>query len=345
MSMIRRHALYFDKPYHVSVKEDMLASPAANQVLIKTIVSAISAGTEMLVYRGQLSSELAVDATIEQLGGSFTYPLKYGYAAVGRVIAIGGEVDERWLNRLVFAFNAHESHFLATPSDLIPISPNISAENAVFLPNMETAVSFMMDSQPMIGEQVVVFGQGIVGLLTTTLLAQLPLACLITVDSYPLRRQQSLELGANISLDPQLPDFLSNLRTLLPETAPYGGADITYELSGNPNALQQAIASTTFNGRVLIGSWYGTKEVELNLGGLFHRSHIQIISTQVSHLNPRWSGRWDKARRLRVAQKMIKTHQPASLITHRIPFTQAAEAYNLLDKQAGEAIQVVLTYE
>ncbi len=345
MNGTRGQALYFDKPYDVSLKDVVLAPPSANQVLVKTIVSAISAGTEMLVYRGQLSSELAVDATIEQLGGTFSYPLKYGYAAVGRVVALGAEVETSWLNRLVFAFNAHESHFLAAPSDLIRLNPTISAENAVFLPNMETAVSFLMDSQPVIGEQAVVFGQGIVGLLTTMLLAHLPLACLITVDGYPLRRQQSLELGAQTSLDPQIPDFLTHLRRLLPETAPYGGADVTYELSGNPKALQQAIASTTFNGRVLIGSWYGTKAVELNLGGLFHRSHIQIISTQVSHLNPRWSGRWDKTRRLRVAQKMIETHQPASLITHRIPFAQAAQAYRLLDKEADEAIQVVLTYE
>ena len=345
MSGMRRQSLYFNRAYEVLLKEEVLPPPSANQVLVKTVVSAISAGTEMLVYRGQVSSELAVDATIGQLEGNFSYPLKYGYATVGRVIELGAEVDASWQNRLVFAFNAHESHFLSTPDDLISINSAISAENAVFLPNMETAVSFLMDSQPMIGEQAVVFGQGIVGLLTTMLLAQLPLTCLITVDGYPLRREQSLKLGAEASLDPRMPDFLSHLRDLLPETAPYGGSDVTYELSGNPNALQQAIASTTFNGRVLIGSWYGTKAVNLNLGGLFHRSHIQLISTQVSHINPRWGGRWHKTRRLRVAQKMIETHQPASLITHRLPFTEAAQAYDLLDKQASEAIQVILRYE
>ena len=345
MVPITRKSLYFTNPHQVSLREEVLPPPAPEQVVVQTIVSAISAGTEMLVYRGQTPTDLFVDATIASLAGDFAFPLKYGYAAVGRVIALGAEVDPLWLNKMVFAFNPHESHFLAVPTDLIAVKPAISPENAVFLPNMETAVSFLMDGQPTIGEQVVVFGQGIVGLLTTSLLAQLPLAHLITVDAYALRREQSLKLGAHRSLDPTVPDLLTRLRTLLPETLPYGGADLTYELSGNPQALEQAIAITTFNGRVVIGSWYGTKLVELNLGGLFHRSHMQLISTQVSHLNPRWHGRWDKKRRMRVAWAMIEKHQPASLITHRVPFTQAADAYQLIDQHPSETIQIILTYD
>ncbi|MGB0384331.1 MAG: zinc-dependent alcohol dehydrogenase [Ardenticatenaceae bacterium] len=345
MAAITRKSLYFTDSYEVSLREERLPPPAANQVVVETVVSAISAGTEMLVYRGQVPTRLAVDETIGALAGEFAFPLKYGYAAVGRVMVIGAEVERSWLDRMVFAFNPHESHFLAAPADLIPVKGAISPENAVFLPNMETAVSFVMDGQPTIGEQVVVFGQGIVGLLTTSLLSELPLARLITLDGYPLRREQSLKLGAHVSLDPTAPDLLADLRTLLPETLPYGGADLSYELSGNPKALEQAIAITTFNGRVVIGSWYGTKTVELDLGGLFHRSHMQLISSQVSHLNPRWRGRWNKARRMRVAWRMIEKHQPASLITHRLPLTQAAHAYQLLDQSPKQAIQVVLTYD
>jgi threonine dehydrogenase-like Zn-dependent dehydrogenase len=123
------------------------------------------------------------------------------------------------------------------------------------------------------------------------------------------------------------------------------GADLTYELSGNPAALDQAIAATGFSGRVVIGSWYGQKRADINLGGRFHRSRMRLISSQVSTLAPEWTGRWSKARRLQVAWRMLEQVQPAHLITHRFPLTQAAQAYALLDQHPEEAIQVLLTYE
>jgi threonine dehydrogenase-like Zn-dependent dehydrogenase len=189
---------------------------------------------------------------------------------------------------------------------------------------------------------VVIFGQGVVGLLTTALLARLPLASLATLDPYPLRRQSSLALGAHASLDPSEPQALTRLHAVLQQEQQ--GADLTYELSGNPAALDQAIAATGFSGRVVIGSWYGQKRPYLNLGGRFHRSRIRLISSQVSTLAPEWTGRWSKARRLQVAWWMLEQVRPARLITHRFPLTQAAQAYALLDQHPEEAIQVLLTY-
>jgi alcohol dehydrogenase len=122
------------------------------------------------------------------------------------------------------------------------------------------------------------------------------------------------------------------------------GADLALELSGNPAALDQAIRAVGYGGRVLIGSWYGTKSATLNLGGAFHRNHVQLISSQVSTLAPRWRGRWDKARRFDVAWRMLARHNPAQLITHRFPIKQAADAYRLLDQAGHETVQVVLTY-
>lgn len=340
---MKRQALYFLAPGEVEIREEALPEPAAGQLLIETICSAISAGTEMLVYRGQLGREMVVDETIAALGGNFDYPLKYGYAAVGRVVGVGLDVDETWLDRPVFSFNPHETHFVASLDDVLPIPPEIEPEAAVFLPNMETAVSFLMDGRPLIGEQVAIFGQGVVGLLTTILLAELPLSSLVTLDHYPLRREWSSHLGAT-SLDPAQFGTLDEARRLLQGDRPYSGADLVYELSGNPQALDQAIALAGYNGRIIVGSWYGQKQSPLNLGGRFHRSHMQLISSQVSHIAPQWSGRWSKARRLGVAWEMLGRHHPQRLLTHRFPFSQAAEAYQLLDQQAAEALQVVLTY-
>ncbi len=324
--------------------EEFLPTPAPDQVVVETQVSAISPGTEMLLYRDQAPAGIPLDETIPDLAGDFSYPFKYGYAAVGRVVGRGADVDPEWHNRLVFAFHPHESHFLASPAGLIPVSAGVSPEEAAFLPNMETAVNFLMDGQPLIGEQVLVFGQGVVGLLTTALLARFPLARLVTLDRYPLRRKQSLDVGAHISLDPAAQDVLEQVSSLVHKGGFYPGADLTYELSGDPGALDQAIAVTGFNGRVVIGSWYGQKRADLDLGGRFHRSRVRLISSQVSTIAPEWSGRWNKSRRLDLAWHMLQKVKPAQLITHRFPITQASQAYALLDQHPEKAIQVMLKY-
>jgi 2-desacetyl-2-hydroxyethyl bacteriochlorophyllide A dehydrogenase len=301
------------------------------EIRVQTTVSAISPGTEMLLYRGQMPTNMALDETIDALDSTTAYPLKYGYAAVGHVVETGKNVDASWNGRFVFAFNPHESHFITQPDHVLPLPAGMKPETAVFLPNMETAMSFVMDGSPVIGERVAVFGQGVVGLLTTMLLAKFPLAELVTVDSYALRREWSKRVGATAVFDPA-------------EEIPMKDVDLAYELSGNPAALNQAIAMTGFDGRVIIGSWYGQKKAEINLGGSFHRSHMRLISSQVSHLNPRWQGRWTKSRRLNVAWQMLAQHDPARLISHRFPLVDANSVYQLLDHEAETAVQPILVY-
>jgi 2-desacetyl-2-hydroxyethyl bacteriochlorophyllide A dehydrogenase len=323
-------SLYFTAPHRLEVRDETVRPPLAGEVWVETMASAISPGTEMLVYRGQAPTELAVDETISALPGSFSFPLKYGYAAVGRVTQLGPDVDSSWHGRLAFAFNPHESRFVAAVAGLLPLPADVDVDTALFLPNMETAVNFLHDGAPLIGERVAVFGQGIVGLLTTSLLARMPLAGLTTFDRYPLRREASRSLGARASLDPSEPTDLQ--------------ADLAYELSGSPATLDQAIAAAGFDGRVVIGSWYGQKRADVNLGGRFHRSRIRLISSQVSTLAPELSGRWTKARRLEVAWQLLREVKPARLITHRFPLAEAAKAYELIDQHPEACIQVVLTY-
>jgi 2-desacetyl-2-hydroxyethyl bacteriochlorophyllide A dehydrogenase len=341
---MNRLALYFDGPKLVSVREEPVPALASGQVLVQTILSAISAGTELMIYRGEAPTSEPADEAIAALSGTLGFPLKYGYSAVGRVIATGADVDPSWDGKLIFAFNPHESHFVACPADLHPVPDAFGVEDAVFLPNMETAVNLLMDGQPLIGEQVAVFGQGIVGLLTTALLAQFPLASLVTLDRYPLRRDTSLKLGAYASISPDAPNAIEEARSLLQGTRPHPGADIVFELSGDPSALDQAIAVAGFNGRVIIGSWYGQKRVALDLGGAFHRSRIRLLASQVTTVAPEFTGRWNKTRRFQLAWDMLKRVKPSRYISHYFPFTQAAQAYRLLDERPDEAIQVVLKY-
>lgn len=342
---MKRLALQFTGPYQTSIHEETLSAPAPHEVLVQTLVSAISPGTELLLYRGQWPENIPVDETIPALARKFAFPLKYGYAAVGRVVSVGSDLNSGWLGKTVFSFNPHESHFTANPEHLIQVPETLTPEEAAFLPNMETSVSFLMDGRPMIGERVVVFGQGVVGLLTTSLLARCPLSIVVTFDKYPLRRIKSRALGANATLDPMDPKTKDSLAELLGTSIPEGGADLAYELSGNPSALDQAILATGFGGRIVVGSWYGGKRADIDFGGRFHRSRIHIVSSQVSRLSPELTGRWNKSRRILLALRMLEDTGPAHLITHRIPIQRAAEAYAILDQSPDTAVQVILTYE
>jgi len=337
-------SLYFTGLRRVSLREESIPPPGPGQVLVQTVMSAISPGTELLIYRGQAPREMAADTSIAALTGSLAFPLKYGYAAVGRVVELGPGVARPWQDKLVFAFQPHQELFLASPTELLPVPPGLGPEEAVFLPNLQTAVTLVLDGKPLIGETVVVFGQGIVGLLLTALLAGFPLARLITLDRCPNRRLASEGLGAHASLDPGQPDVLAVLSAALQGQAPDGKADLAFEISGNPAALDQALAVTGFHGRIVIGSWYGTKTSKLHLGGSFHRQRQILRSSQVSTIAPELTGRWTRDRVLATAWEMVQRCRPARFITHRFPLAQAPRAYELLDRHPEEAIQVVLTY-
>jgi 2-desacetyl-2-hydroxyethyl bacteriochlorophyllide A dehydrogenase len=339
MSHEMRRSLYFTAPQHVEVRAERAPSLSADEVLVETLVSAISPGTEMLFYRGQVPAGMVADATIAALAGAVSYPFKYGYACVGQINVAGAAVDPAWIGRCVFAFHPHESHFCARPETLIPLPSQIDAERAVLLPNAETAVNLVMDGAPLVGERVVVFGQGIVGLMVTKLLASFPLGGLYAVDPIERRLALAKKFGAAHTFTPaqtadgELAEILGDL-----------GADLVFELSGNPGALNQAIQHTGFGGRVVIGSWYGTKQAAIDLGGHFHRGRIQILSSQVSTIAPHLQGRWSKERRLAQALIFLPSLPFEALITHRLPFEEATTAYAEIDQNPQQTLQVLLDY-
>ena len=336
---MKRKTLYFTAPRQVELREETLPALGADDVLVETTCSAISAGTEMLIYQGRFPRDLETDSVISTLRGGFRYPLAYGYASVGKVVEVGKQVNSEWLNRLVFAFQSHTSHFVSKPESLFPVPHPLQSETACFLPNMETAINLVQDAAPIFGERVLVLGQGVIGLLTTSLLAEFPLDTLVTADCYKLRRKASLDLEVGNSLDPNSESFQNDSSAYTLRKF-----DLTLELSGNPAALNDALALTAFSGRIIVGSWYGEKPAEIELGGAFHRSRIKLISSQVSTIAPELSGRWDKSRRFEVAWKALERIKPEKWITHRFPIGAAVEAYRLLDENPQETIQVMLHY-
>lgn len=340
---IKRLALYFTGPRSVIIHEEAVPPLQPDQVLVRTLLSAISPGTELLVYRQQISFGQPLDVSIQSLSGDIQYPLKYGYSVVGKVISAGLEIDPAWIGKTIFTFHPHETMFSACLNELLEIPQGIDPLDAVFLPNMETAVNFVMDGRPVLGEKVLVLGQGIVGLLTNSILAQFPLKNLVTLDLFPLRRRVSQQSGAQISLDPNSRDSISQIKALFSDEHS-SGADLTYEISGNPEALNTAIELTGYDGRIIIGSWYGSKTVNLKMDESFHRSRIKLISSQVSTIAPGFLGRWTKVRRIQAVWQMIEKIRPSKFISRQLPLTEAPEAYRVLDENPGEAIQIIFTY-
>jgi len=337
-----RRTLVFTAPRQIEIREEPLPELRDDEVLVETLCSAISAGTEMLAYRGDFPQ---LKDAHDSLSSELKYPLAYGYAAVGVVRYTGKQVHKSWQGKLVFAFQPHTSSFNIHPSTLIPVPYSLLPESACFLPNMETAVNLVQDGAPILGERVLVLGQGVVGLLVASLLAEFPLERLVTADRFELRRNASKVEGQksraaqHASLDPDAEDFRASLSGYALD-----GFDLVYELSGNPSALNDAIAATRFSGRVVIGSWYGEKRAPIDLGGAFHRSRIKLISSQVSTIASELTARWDKSRRFGVAWDALSRIQPEKWITHRFPLSQATEAYRLLDENPQETIQVIITY-
>ncbi|MCL9817035.1 zinc-binding dehydrogenase [Natronocalculus amylovorans] len=337
-----RRALYFTAPRSAELREEEQPTPAAGEVLVETSVSAVSPGTELLIYRGDAPTDLPADLSIDSLDGSLSYPLQYGYAAVGVVTAVGEHVSSSWLGTQVFGFQPHQSHFVATPDVLRPVPDEIEPAVASLLPTMETAISLAHDGAPKIGEEVVVFGQGLVGLLLTTVLSSFPLSRLITVDPISARRSQSRQCGADVSIHPaELQDTI-----MLPKNADseLAGCDLCYELSGNPAALDSAVEVTGYDGRVIIGSWYGNKDVSLSLGGRFHRSRISLQASQVSTIDPALRGRWTADRRFDVVWEQLSTLDETSLELLSMPFDDAPKAYETLDRSPADAIGVRFHY-
>lgn len=327
--MLKARTLFFTSPKQVEIKETLLPSLKEDEVLVETICSAISAGTEMLVYRNQFPH---LKDSHDDISSDLNYPLAYGYACVGRVKELGKMVNGEWKDRFVFAFHPHASSFIIHPSSLIPIPDSLTPETACFFPNMETAVNLIQDGAPILGEKVLVLGQGVVGLLPASLLSEFPLERLVVVDNFELRRKA-------------LNGHKSQVTSLSVEDLQPATFDLVYELTGSPSSLNNAIDLTSFDGRVVIGSWYGEKKSEINLGGWFHRSRIKLISSQVSTISPELSGRWDKARRHQVTWEALERIKPEQWVTHRFSLNDASKAYQLLDENPQETIQVIFDYE
>ena len=342
-SIIERPAVsvWFTAPRTVELRASTVRPPGPDEVRIAALFSGISHGSEMMVYRGEAPTELSLDSTLPTLQGSFNFPVKYGYASVGRVVDVGNAISELADGDLVFAFNPHETYYTVPASVVIKLPPELEPRIGVFAANVVTAVNALLDAAPRLGERVVVIGQGVVGLLITQLVRKAGASLIVTSDLFEKRRRLSLSAGADVALDPAEEDLSERVSALTGGT----GADVVIEVSGQPRALDDAIKVASHEGRVVVVSWYGTKRADLALGSDFHRKRLTLKSSQVSNIDPSLTPRWTILRRRELAVNYLNELFLNELISDVLPLARAAEAYRFIDERPGEVLQVILDYE
>ncbi len=344
---LETQSLYFTGPRAVEVRSEPLEGPGTGEVLLDLVVSGISAGTELNVFRGlapqwRQSMDPRTRLFSDANGSDWHWPARYGYAAVGHVAALGRDVTALNKGDLVFAYVPHGRHAVVAANGVVPLGDLGDAEIGVFFANLNTAYNGVLDANIPLGADVVVSGLGVIGQLVTRLLRRNGAGQIIAIDTIAQRRNAALAGGADIALDPRDGPIAERVRELTEGR----GADTVIEVSGAAPALNEAIRTAGFNGTVIAMSWYGGTFESLSLSGEFHHNRPRIISSQVGSVNPFLGPLWSVERRGRIARQYLSdlSSDLKGFITHRVSLTDAAQGYGLLDQGSPDVMQVLIDY-
>jgi NADPH:quinone reductase-like Zn-dependent oxidoreductase len=315
-------ALWYSAPGRAEIRAEPLPEPAAGELRVRALYSAISRGTERLVLTGKIPPSEYTRMRAPFMGGSFPFPVKYGYAVVGRVERGPDELRDR----LVFALHPHQSVFMVPADAVVPLPEAIPSARAVLAANMETALNAVWDAAPGPADRIAVVGAGVVGALVAWLCGRLPGARVTLIDIEPSRAELALALGVG---------FAS------PDAAPRD-CDLVVHASGAAAGLSTALELAGDEATVLEMSWYGADAVMLPLGGAFHSRRLKIISSQVARVAPSHRVRWTRARRLAAALDLLAEPALDALIAPAIKFHDLpTRLANILAPQSDILCQLV----
>ena len=335
-SSLTARALWFTARRRAEIRDEVVPAPKRSQLLVRAVVSLISAGTELLVYRGELPAE--DDLRLETCVGSFGFPVKYAYQVIGEVVEAGPDSGFRQ-GELVFCRHPHQSLFTLSSSGFLvsPVPLDVSPDRAVFVNLLEVALNASLDVPVRFGDVVVVYGQGVVGSFCAQL-ARRTAGRLVVVDPIETRRTRALSLGADAAVAPD------EVAEAVEDLSAGRGADLCIEASGAPAALQTAIDVTGQEGTIVAVSFFGTRLVPLLLSPEFHFRRQRIVSSQVSSLGSGLQPRWTVQRRNEAALDLLRSDWLDTPVSHRFPFERAPEAYRMLDEGAEPAMGILLAY-
>ncbi len=277
--MTEVRAFWTVAPGQGELRSEALRDPQDGEVLVRTLASGVSRGTEALVFAGRVPTSQYDAMRAPLMDGSFPFPVKYGYSAVGR----------RPDGQRVFVLHPHQDVFIAPAAMCIPVPLSVPTRRAVLAANMETALNVVWDATPLAGERMLVIGAGVVGLLTASLLARFPAAQVTLVDVDPTRA-------------PLAERFLCRFAT--PETAPRE-QDLVVHCSGSEAGLRLALSCAAFEARVVEASWFGDAMPAVPLGEAFHARRLRLVASQVGAVAAPMRGRRSHAARLATALGLL----------------------------------------
>jgi threonine dehydrogenase-like Zn-dependent dehydrogenase len=315
-------ALWCVERQRYALAEEAVPEPGPDEVLVEAIASAVSRGTERLVFEGRVPDSEMDRMRCPHQAGSFHFPVKYGYALVGRVVA--GMTAHT--GRTVFALHPHQSCALLPQGAVTLVPDSVPPVRATLAANMETALNVVWDSGVSAGDRVLVVGAGVVGLLVARLLAQMPGTAVTVTDLDEGRAVVVEALGARFAPAAELPQEM----------------DVAINASGSDAGLRRAVAAAGLEARVVEASWLGAGHQTLELGGAFHSRRLSIVSSQVGCIPAARAPRWNHARRLATALALLADPVLDRLITDEVPFAEAPRRLPRL--LASDALGIVIRY-
>ena len=317
-----------------------------NEVMVQTLYSGISAGTELTWFRGGNPNlykkwDPETRLFLKAEAPTQNYPQATGYENVGKVIAKGSGVRTLDVNDVVFSYWNHVSAYRMEERELFKLPEGVEPKHGVFIALGGVAFNGILDAQISPGETVAIFGMGVIGQLAIQLARIAGAKTVIAVDLESRRLELAAQSGADVLINPrECEDVALKVRCLTGNR----GADVVIEASGAYPALQEAIRTACFQGRVIVVSFYTGEAKGLNLGEEFHLNRIRLISSQASGVNPALHPRWDSERKLEAFLGLLGKLRLSHLISHEFKVEACQRAFDLVDKHPQETMQVVFVY-
>ncbi|HEX6150446.1 zinc-binding alcohol dehydrogenase [Nocardioides sp.] len=318
-------AFWLREPGEGEIRPVRLSSPGPADVLVRTVCSGVSRGTESLVFSGRVpeSQRSAMRAPFQE--GDFPAPVKYGYLNVG-VVEVG---PPTLLGRTVFCLHPHQTAYVVPASAVTVVPDDVPARRAILTGLVETAVNALWDAAPLLGDRIAVVGAGALGCCVARLLVAIPGVSVTLVDIDPSRAVVAAALGADFAL---------------PDVAPRD-LDLVLHTSATSQGLQRSLGLLAPEGTVIELSWYGDSQTTLALGGAFHSGRLTIRGSQVGVVAATRRGRRSTADRLRLALELLRDPAFDQLVTGGSAFADLPTVLPRLVSGELPALCHYVTYE
>jgi threonine dehydrogenase-like Zn-dependent dehydrogenase len=283
---VNERAFWLREPGLGEIRPVSLAEPGPTDVVVRTLRTGVSRGTETLVFRGgvPVSQYAVMRAPFQE--GDFPGPVKYGYLNVGVVEHGPPELT----GRIVFCLYPHQTAYVVPANAVTVVPEQVPPARAVLAGTVETAVNALWDAAPLLGDRIAVVGAGMVGCCVARLLARFPATRVTLVDVDASRADVAAALGVGFAT---------------PGDA-VGGCDLVIHTSATSAGLQCSLDLLGAEGEVIELSWYGDAETRLSLGGTFHSGRLSIRASQVGMVSPARRDRRSLADRTALALDLLR---------------------------------------